>query len=397
VHSATGPVFRLNSHPQSSGTSKPKLIAGSLPCRRVVMKEMETFDMNQVATINKRPSLVDSMAAKYDMDPRAFVGAIKSTVIKGDCSDEQFAAFLMVAKEYDLNPLTKEIYAFPDRGGIQPIVSIDGWMNLINSHPQFDGMEFADHIGDDGKLASVECRMFRKDRNRPTAVIEYMSECVRSTDPWKKWPNRMLRHKAAIQCARYAFGFSGIMEPDEYERMKDVTPERKPLSERLTASKQPGGDQPSEGFSTDHIDRETGEIRDAEYETVGDGDHGSPEPEPANAPGEDGSPSDASPGDEIGQEKANASEVSALLEYPPSEEGRVLFALLDTEAVSSLSAADRDVICYLCNDLASEVIKDGVNSCMTGHANTLNGLSPVGKRLARGAQQARIAQIEGAV
>jgi hypothetical protein len=37
----------------------------------------------------------------------------------------------------------------------------------------------------------------------------------------------MLRHKAAIQAARYGFGFSGIYEPDEAERIqeaKDVTP-----------------------------------------------------------------------------------------------------------------------------------------------------------------------------
>jgi hypothetical protein len=34
----------------------------------------------------------------------------------------------------------------------------------------------------------------------------------------------MLRHKAAIQCARVAFGFAGIVEEDEWERMKDVTP-----------------------------------------------------------------------------------------------------------------------------------------------------------------------------
>jgi phage recombination protein Bet len=182
--------------------------------------------MNQIVPAQKR-SLVDSMASRYDMEPAAFVSAIKATVIKGDCSNEQFAAFLMVAKEYKLNPLTKEIYAFPDRGGIQPIVSIDGWMNLINSHQQFDGMEFQDTNGEDGKLYSVECRIYRKDRARPISVIEYMSECFRQTDPWKKWPNRMLRHKAAIQAARYAFGFSGIMEPDEYDRMKDVSPQVK--------------------------------------------------------------------------------------------------------------------------------------------------------------------------
>jgi hypothetical protein len=32
----------------------------------------------------------------------------------------------------------------------------------------------------------------------------------------------MLRHKAAIQAARYAFGFAGIMEPDEAERIGDA-------------------------------------------------------------------------------------------------------------------------------------------------------------------------------
>ncbi|MBX8812736.1 phage recombination protein Bet [Ochrobactrum sp. MR34] len=198
--------------------------------------------MNQIVPAQKR-SLVDSMASRYDMEPTEFVSAIKATVIKGDCSNEQFAAFLMVAKEYKLNPLTKEIYAFPDRGGIQPIVSIDGWMNLINSHPQFDGMEFQDSNGEDGKLYSVECRIYRKDRARPVSVIEYMSECFRQTDPWKKWPNRMLRHKAAIQAARYAFGFSGIMEPDEYDRMKDVSPQVKtviadPLSDEPIAAQE---------------------------------------------------------------------------------------------------------------------------------------------------------------
>lgn len=215
--------------------------------------------MNQMVTTQKR-SLVDSMAAKYEMEPAAFMGAVKATCIKGECSNEQFAAFLMVAKEYDLNPLTKEIYAFPDRGGITPIVSIDGWMNLINSHPQFDGMEFVDNMGDDGKLHSVECKMYRKDRQRPTTVIEYMSECFRQTDPWKKWPNRMLRHKAAIQCARYAFGFSGIMEPDEYERMKDVTPAAQPnVMDRLKQAKEATtlDAQPVEGFSRDFVHAET--------------------------------------------------------------------------------------------------------------------------------------------
>jgi hypothetical protein len=51
-------------------------------------------------------------------------------------------------------------------------------------------------------------------------VTEYLAECRQGTDPWKKWPARMLRHKAAIQAIRYAFGFSGIVDPDEADRMR---------------------------------------------------------------------------------------------------------------------------------------------------------------------------------
>jgi hypothetical protein len=72
--------------------------------------------------------------------------------------------------------------------------------------------------------------MYRKDRTHPTVITEYMAECRRPTDPWNSHPKRMLRHKAMIQCARLAFAFAGIYDPDEGERVLaaenaiDVTP-----------------------------------------------------------------------------------------------------------------------------------------------------------------------------
>lgn len=220
--------------------------------------------MNQVATINtpKRSVLVD-MATRFGMEPQPFEQTLRATVVPNNCSREQFAAFLLVAKEYDLNPLTKEIYAFPTKGGgIQPIVSIDGWVNLINSHSQLDGIEFEDHH-DDGKLAAITCRLWRKDRSKPIVVTEYFSECSRPTEPWQKWPHRMLRHKALIQCARYAFGFAGIVDPDEAERMgasgtqpmRDVTP---------TPPSPPPASPPAGqgGRRAVNYDPETGEIWD---------------------------------------------------------------------------------------------------------------------------------------
>lgn len=162
--------------------------------------------------------VVAKMAERFEMQPAEFERTVRATVCPSNITNEQFVAFLMVAKEYNLNPITKQIYAFPSKGGIVPIVSIDGWLRIINEHPQFDGMEFVDNVVD-GKLFSITCRMFRKDRSRPVEVTEYMSECVRGTDTWKQWPARMLRHKATIQAARYAFGLAGIYDQDEAERI----------------------------------------------------------------------------------------------------------------------------------------------------------------------------------
>ena len=180
---------------------------------------------NQMQQTNgaRPPSVLRDMAERFGMDPAKFEQTLRATVFPADAGNEQFAAFLLTAKKYGLDPITKQIYAFPSKGGgIQPIVSIDGWMHMINSHPQFDGMEFEDQLNDQGKILAITCRMYRKDRNRPVAVTEYMEECSRPTDTWKKWPARMLRHKAAIQAARYAFGFSGVVDPDEADRVDEA-------------------------------------------------------------------------------------------------------------------------------------------------------------------------------
>lgn len=146
------------------------------------------------------------------------IETLKRTAFKAQVNDDQMYALMVIAKQYGLNPWTKEIYAFPDKGGIVPIVGVDGWMRIINSHPQFDGMEF------EQDEESCTCIIYRKDRNHPTKVTEFMAECRRSNaGPWQTHPRRMLRHKALIQAARMAFGFAGIYDEDEAERIKEST------------------------------------------------------------------------------------------------------------------------------------------------------------------------------
>lgn len=239
--------------------------------------------MNVFATPTQQPpSVFNAMAERFGMDRRAFESTIKATIMPANVqvSDEQVAAFLLVAKKYDLNPFTKEIFAFPNRGGIQPIVSIDGWLKIINEHPQFDGLEFEDKLDDKGGLIAVTCRIYRRDRSRPTSVTEYMAECRGNTDTWKRWPARMLRHKAAIQAARYAFGFSGIMDPDEADRLESVSAPAAVTAVQMPRSRSASAPEPApEPVADDTQDAEfneggAGEAEPAAEEQVEPGIHG---------------------------------------------------------------------------------------------------------------------------
>lgn len=170
---------------------------------------------------NALTTLTRTLATKLDMgDGADLIGTLKATAFKGQVSDAQMTALLVVANQYTLNPWTKEIYAFPDKNnGIVPVVGVDGWSRIINSHPQFDGIEFEQND------ESCTCIIYRKDRNRPIKVTEWMAECKRNgMGPWQSHPRRMLRHKAMIQCARLAFGYGGIYDHDEAERIVEAVP-----------------------------------------------------------------------------------------------------------------------------------------------------------------------------
>lgn len=179
----------------------------------------------QVVSNNQPPSLLAKIAARYSVDPNKMLSTLKATAFKGSVSNEQMMALLIVADQYRLNPWTKEVYAFPDKqNGIVPVVGIDGWARIINEHPQFNGIEFVyGPLTKEGLPEWCECIIHRKDREHPTRVTEYMVECKRNTSPWSTHPRRMLRHKATIQAARLAFGFVGIFDEDEAQRIAEAT------------------------------------------------------------------------------------------------------------------------------------------------------------------------------
>lgn len=231
---------------------------------------------------HEAPSLLAKMAQRYTVEPAKMLATLKATAFRGDVNNEQMMALLIVADQYNLNPWLRQIYAFPDtRNGIVPVVGVDGWTRIINEHPQFDGLEFKEADCADGDVpAWIECVIYRKDRAHPIAAREYFEEVRRDTSPWKSHPRRMLRHKALIQCARMAFGFAGIYDPDEAEHViqaEMMAPKGKPVvampqaRSKAAAASEPVAEvaQDVTPATTDPFiaDMETAEARQAAKET----------------------------------------------------------------------------------------------------------------------------------
>jgi len=188
-----------------------------------------------MATVNKKDSLFKKFADKFNFpDEQKLIDTLKATAFKvkdGVVTDEQMTALLIVADQYGLNPFTKEIFAFPDKqNGIVPVVSVDGWSRIINQHPDMDGLEFVydqEIVTLNGSKpcpTSIECVIYRKDRTHPVRIREFLDETYREPSgnfrgPWQSHTKRMLRHKSLIQCSRIAFGFVGIYDQDEAERI----------------------------------------------------------------------------------------------------------------------------------------------------------------------------------
>lgn len=180
----------------------------------------------ELARMPAKQTLQSRFADKFEIDPANVMSIVATTVFKQGNNEppltpDEVQAAMIVCNQYDLNPFLKEIYAFRSKGKLLIYVSVDGWCKVVNRQEQLDGIEFVEHFNEKtGLISAVTCRIFRKDRRLPIVVTEYYQECMRDTEPWKKSPVRMTRHRSLIQCARVAFSISGIMDEDDAENIQ---------------------------------------------------------------------------------------------------------------------------------------------------------------------------------
>ena len=238
----------------------------------------ETTRINQQPPPLKPVSALAVMASRLSIEPAKLLSVLKSTVF-AKATDDELAALVMVANEYQLNPLLKEIYAFPNKGGgITPIVSVDGWNKMLIRQPNYDGKKFTFERDENGALVSCTATIYVKGREHPEEITEYFEECKRFTDNWKNMPCRMLRNRTLCQASRMAFGFSGVYHEDEAESItvkSTVIPTTEPTPKLIVATKEPQVTPQNElqalvveaGFDFNNLQKfgvETGNITEAD-------------------------------------------------------------------------------------------------------------------------------------
>lgn len=160
---------------------------------------------------------------KYDDD--AVKKVLIDTVAKG-ANPSEYEMFKNFCISTGLNPFKKEVWFIKtNKGQIQMMTGINGFLAIANERPEYDGMEISE--GDAYQLPLkknndgvesitipeyVECRVYRKDRKYPSVARaywrEYAKELITSygyLSIWAKMPRVMLAKCAKGMALREAF------------------------------------------------------------------------------------------------------------------------------------------------------------------------------------------------
>ena len=144
-----------------------------------------------IATPPAGRSLVVRFADRFSIDADKMITTLKATAFRQrpnrdgsvrECSNEELMMLLTICDRYGLDPFTREIFAFLDvkSGAIIPVVSVDGWIRLINERQELQAIEFTyspETVEHKGKTCHVwiECVISRSDRSAKTLAAQRCS------------------------------------------------------------------------------------------------------------------------------------------------------------------------------------------------------------------------------
>lgn len=179
--------------------------------------------------------------------------ALVKTMVAKDASDDEFELMLHMARKYNLDPLTKQIWLVKYRNTPANIFTgRDGFLDIAHRSGQFDGMDTKVEVVEQpidktftfynrkenrqetGRFQrpwqfKATCTIHRKDMTYPVIAEVFEEEYTTCQNLWKDKARTMIGKVAESQALRKAFQISGIYSPDEMPEPpheRDVTPSK---------------------------------------------------------------------------------------------------------------------------------------------------------------------------
>ena len=201
--------------------------------------------MSTEITVKENKSILSWNKSQIDL--------IKRTVAKGS-TDDEFNMFMYLAKTYQLDPVTKEIWFIKYNDKAVPIImtSRDGYLAIANRNPHYEGLvsdvvhendefeKLTDGVKhkygckDRGKIIGAYAFGYRDDRKFPVYVFASFEEYFKKNSSiWVQFGSAMILKVAEAMMLKRLFSISGLVTKEEIaiddnpiiiNTPKDITP-----------------------------------------------------------------------------------------------------------------------------------------------------------------------------
>ena len=170
------------------------------------------------------------------------ISIIKNTVAK-NTTDLELAYFLNVAKVYDLNPFTKQIWCYKDtKGNVIVFAGRDGFLAKAQRDPRWSGI--ASDVVREGEKFSMNAAEGKisheknitsknkilgayaicKPKGCDIATIEWadFDTYNKGYNVWKADPVAMIKKVAESHCLSKAYGISGLAVEEDFDIKENI-------------------------------------------------------------------------------------------------------------------------------------------------------------------------------
>ncbi len=188
--------------------------------------------------IEKEKPVQDNLKSSQSLSEASKIALIKSIAAVG-ANEDELKTLLYLSKEYNLDPLKKEIYLIKYAGRSSILTSRDGYLKIANLNQEFNGLESdvvyhgdrlskredgsllieygPEHLAfDKSKLTGAFCSVFRKDRLKASTVFVSIKDYYKKGSPiWEQYTNAMIVKVAEAMALKRAFAISGLVTYEE--------------------------------------------------------------------------------------------------------------------------------------------------------------------------------------